>query len=62
MIFVGFGFLVSFFKRFGYSSVGFNFLAAAYVFELALIVQELFVQTMNFSNTKWTIHLGPKKC
>ncbi|PVD27461.1 hypothetical protein C0Q70_12621 [Pomacea canaliculata] len=39
MMFVGFGFLMTFLKRYGYSSVGVNMLVAAFVLQLALIVR-----------------------
>lgn len=39
MMFVGFGFLMTFLKRYGYGSVGFNFVVAAYVLEWALLVR-----------------------
>ena len=39
MMFIGFGFLMTFLKRYGYSSVGFNFLVAAYVLEWAILVR-----------------------
>jgi ammonium transporter Rh len=39
MMFVGFGFLMTFLKRYGYSSISFNFLIAAYVLEWALLVR-----------------------
>lgn len=42
MMFVGFGFLMTFLKRYGYSSIGFNFLIAAYVLEWSLIVRGFF--------------------
>lgn len=38
MIFVGFGFLMTFLKRYGYGSVGFNFLLAAFVLQWATLV------------------------
>ncbi|XP_030833557.1 ammonium transporter Rh type B isoform X1 [Strongylocentrotus purpuratus] len=37
MMFVGFGFLMTFLKRYGYSSVGFNFLLAAFVIQWATL-------------------------
>ncbi len=39
MMFIGFGFLMTFLKRYGYGSIGFNFLVAAYVLEWALLVR-----------------------
>ena len=39
MMFVGFGFLMTFLKRYGYSSVGYNFLIAAFVLEWAILVR-----------------------
>jgi ammonium transporter Rh len=39
MMFIGFGFLMTFLKRYGYGSVGFNFVVAAYVLEWALLVR-----------------------
>ena len=39
MMFVGFGFLMTFLKRYGYGSVGFNFVVASYVLEWALFVR-----------------------
>lgn len=39
MMFVGFGFLMTFLKRYGYGSVGFNFVVASYVLEWALLVR-----------------------
>eukprot|EP01135_Chromosphaera_perkinsii_P001661 Nk52_evm38s208 gene=Nk52_evmTU38s208 len=37
MIFVGFGFLMTFLRKYGYSSVGFNFLVAAFVIQWAIL-------------------------
>ncbi len=39
MMFVGFGFLMTFLKRYGYSSLGFNFLIAAFVVQWAVILR-----------------------
>jgi len=38
MIFVGFGFLMVFLKRYGYSSVGFNMLTAAFAIQWAILM------------------------
>jgi ammonium transporter Rh len=39
MMFVGFGFLMTFLKRYGYGSIGFNFLIAAYTLQWSLLVR-----------------------
>ena len=39
MMFVGFGFLMTFLKKYGFSSISFNFLVAAYVLEWAILVR-----------------------
>lgn len=41
MIFIGFGFLMTFLKKYGYGSVGFNFLLAAYAVQWSTIVRGL---------------------
>lgn len=51
MIFVGFGFLMTFLKRYGYSSVGYNFLIAAFVLEWALLVRGWIDQGLSNSGT-----------
>ncbi|GAB1603227.1 ammonium transporter Rh type B-like [Argonauta hians] len=38
MIFVGFGFLMTFLKRYGYGSVGYNFLLAAFILQWSTLV------------------------
>ena len=39
MIFIGFGFLMTFLKRYGYSAVSFNLLIAAFVIQWAIIIR-----------------------
>lgn len=39
MIFIGFGFLMTFLQRYGFSSVGFNFLIAAFSLQWATLMQ-----------------------
>lgn len=38
MMFIGFGFLMTFLKRYGFSSVGFNFLVAAFVIQWSTLI------------------------
>ena len=42
MIFVGFGFLMTFLRRYGYGSIGFNLLLAALVLQWGTITTGLF--------------------
>ena len=42
MIFIGFGFLMTFLKRYGFGSVGFNFLIAAVALQWAVLVNGFF--------------------
>lgn len=44
MIFVGFGFLMCFIKTHCWSSIGFNFIIAAFAFQLALLWLSFFHQ------------------
>ena len=39
MMFVGFGFLMTFLKKYSYSAVGFNFILATFVLEWSLLVE-----------------------
>lgn len=39
MVFIGFGFLMTFLRRYGYSAVGFNFLIAAVAIQWAILCQ-----------------------
>jgi len=44
MIFIGFGFLMTFLRKYGYSSVGLNFLVAAFVIQWHMLVGGFFHQ------------------
>ena len=44
MIYVGFGFLMTFLKKYGYGAVGYNFFIAALVAQWATIVLGVFHQ------------------
>ncbi|XP_032461665.1 ammonium transporter Rh type B isoform X3 [Phocoena sinus] len=54
MIFVGFGFLMVFLQRYGFSSVGFTFLSAAFALQWSTLVQGFF-----HSFHRGHIHTGP---
>uniref|UniRef100_A0A8C6A3X3 Ammonium transporter Rh type C n=1 Tax=Marmota marmota marmota TaxID=9994 RepID=A0A8C6A3X3_MARMA len=47
MVFVGFGFLMTFLQRYGFSAVGFNFLLAAFGIQWALLLQGWWGQGLN---------------
>ncbi|KAG2471092.1 RHCG protein, partial [Polypterus senegalus] len=51
MIFVGFGFLMTFLQRYSFSAVGFNFLVAAFGIQWALLMQGWF-GSLNYSTGK----------
>lgn len=51
MMFIGFGFLMTFLKRYGYGSIGFNFLVAAYVLEWSLLVHGWLESTLEEHGT-----------
>ena len=57
MILIGFGFLVTFLKRYGYGSVGFNFMLAVFVMQWAILLRGLFDQ-VGFSNKKISLSLN----
>ncbi|XP_049456907.1 rh family, C glycoprotein a [Epinephelus fuscoguttatus] len=54
MIFVGFGFLMTFLKRYSFSAVGFNFLIASFGLQWALLMQGWF-HSLDHSTGKITI-------
>lgn len=56
MIFIGFGFLMTFLQRYGFSSVGFNFLIAALALQWATLMQG-FVHGMHGGK----IHIGVER-
>ncbi|XP_019376393.1 PREDICTED: ammonium transporter Rh type B [Gavialis gangeticus] len=53
MIFIGFGFLMTFLKRYGFGSIAFNFLIAAFAIQWSTLIQGFF---HSFHNGK--IHVG----
>ncbi|XP_019869284.2 ammonium transporter Rh type A [Aethina tumida] len=48
MIFIGFGFLMTFLKRYGYSSVGFNFMLASMVVQWSIICLGFYDMTEDY--------------
>ncbi len=58
MIFVGFGFLMTFLKRYSFGAVGFNFLVAAFGIQWALLMQGWF---HSLDNTDGKIKIGIEK-
>ncbi|XP_076844586.1 ammonium transporter Rh type B [Brachyhypopomus gauderio] len=54
MIFIGFGFLMTFLQRYGFSSVGFNFLIAAFSLQWATLMQGF----LHSLETGGKIHVG----
>jgi ammonium transporter Rh len=52
MIFIGFGFLMTFLKRYGYSATGFNLFLASLVIQWAILMRGFFAME------NWTIKLS----
>jgi ammonium transporter Rh len=57
IMFIGFGFLVTFLKRYGYGGIGFNFLIAAYALEWSLLVKGWFDSGLVEGNGLFTLTL-----
>ena len=55
MIFIGFAFTMAFLKRYGYGSMGFNFLIGAYVIEWGLLVRVFFDQGLDIKTGMFKI-------
>jgi len=60
MIFVGFGFLMTFLKKYGFSSIGINFVLAAFVLQWALVVRG-FLEHFGPTPTYITGLISPKE-
>jgi len=56
-MFIGFGFLMTFLKRYGYSSVGYNFLVAAFVLEWSILVRGWIDEGMENGNGKFELSI-----
>jgi ammonium transporter Rh len=57
MIFIGFGFLMTFLKRYGFSAVSVNLLVAAFVLQWAYIVRGI-IHHVAHGHAKFPVHLG----
>lgn len=57
MIFIGFGFLMTFLQKYGFGSVGFNFLIAAFSLQWATLMQGFF-----HGMHEGKIHVGVERC
>ena len=59
MIFIGFGFLMTFLRKYGYSSVGLNMLIASFVIEWALLLAGmLHLKTNSHGNKFFTVGIS----
>ena len=61
MIFIGFGFLMTFLKNYGFGSVGYNFLLSAFAIQLSIIVggyAKIVVGLIKDEETSWKILIG----
>lgn len=60
IIFFGFGFLMVFLKKYGYSSIALNFLICSYTLQWALLIRWAFEQTLESTFSNWTIIISLK--
>jgi ammonium transporter Rh len=61
MIFIGFGFLMTFLKKYGFSSVGYNFVLSAFVIQWGIVVTNFSGQVYNVTQEDGEyekVHLG----
>jgi ammonium transporter Rh len=57
MMFIGFGFLMTFLRKYGFGSVGFNFLVAAFVLQWSLLVRGWLESNLNGQSGYFEINL-----
>jgi ammonium transporter Rh len=55
MMFIGFGFLMTFLKKYGYGSIGYNFIIAGYTLEWAILCKGWIEQGTIKSDGKFKI-------
>jgi ammonium transporter Rh len=56
MMFVGFGFLMTFLRKYGFSSVGYNFILASFVLEWAILI-EGWIEMIKHHESHFTLHV-----
>ena len=61
MIFIGFGFLMTFLKKYGYSAAGYNLLISAVVIQWAMVVSSWMAQASDGKPNPEKVKLGVKK-
>lgn len=57
MMFIGFGFLMTFLRRHGFGSIGYNFLIAAIVLEWAILMRG-WIRMIEFKTDTFKIELS----
>jgi len=56
MIFVGFGFLMTFLKKYGFSAIGYNFVLSTFVIQLAILTNGFWEQLFQLINDDLDFH------
>ncbi len=61
MIFVGFGFLMTFLKKYGYSSAGYNMIIASVVIQWAMVVNSWLAHAAEGEKDPGKVKISVKK-
>ena len=61
MIFIGFGFLMTFLKKYGFSSVGYNMMISAVTIQWSMVLTSWLANAADGKDSPGKVKLGVKK-